>query len=345
MSVKINPSTHPEITLADQFLRYIPRSGKISKANLLTTIYKENPERYARNRDYFEVALEILTREKYVDLIISNDDDLAGTEYRLTIEGRALQDAGGYLKRYKERKEKESFDKKVNTAEGKKTIFDNKVKYILFFIVVLTAIGGLWPKRSSNAKKTDTQTQNRPNNDSFTQNLQDQSVAETTLTASEKPQPQNPTSRTPEDSRPQTTQHAEKKADNMSLSTPSKPIQVTTSDNIEFKLVKVTGNAKTQSVTCTLVLTTSAANWYIMSQVKSIIDGEGNEYKLKSFTNGASDYLRSIDLITGIPIKCTYTFSGVLADVKTIKLFKYDYSHSAGEPYAVEFRDIPVDWK
>lgn len=72
-------------------------------------------------------------------------------------------------------------------------------------------------------------------------------------------------------------------------------------------------------------------------------NGDGNEYKLKSSTNGASDFTM-FDLTTGIPLKCTYTFGGILPEVKLIKLFKYNYYHS-GNFLNVEFRDIPIDWK
>jgi len=51
-------------------------------------------------------------------------------------------------------------------------------------------------------------------------------------------------------------------------------------DNILFKLTKVVGYSKAQTVTCTIVLTTSAANWYINSDVRSIIDIDGNEYQM-----------------------------------------------------------------
>jgi hypothetical protein len=330
-----NSVTHPDIILADLFLSYMPRTGKISKSDLLTTLYKREPQHYTSYRDYFEVALEILQTEKYIEVNHSNDIN-AGTELRLTNAGRALQDTGGYLKKYKEKIEKEAFDRKVSTAEGKKKIFDNKVKVVLFFIIVLTALFGLLEKHRSNSEKNTPETQNLTRKDSFASSLQGQ-VKPATSSADPNKQEQNISQ---EEHRPQT--------DNSSLSTSpksTKPIQIATADNIEFKLIKVTGNSKAQSVTCTVILTTSAANWYIMSHVKSIIDGDGNEYKLKSFTIGASDYFEKVDLITGIPIKCTYTFGGVLPDVKTIKLFKYDYTHSAGEPFSVEFRDVPIDWQ
>ena len=123
-----------------------------------------------------------------------------------------------------------------------------------------------------------------------------------------------------------------------------KPVKEVNSDNIDFKLLKVEGNSKSQTITMTLTLKTSAANWYIMSNVKSIIDIDGNEYKLKSYTIGADNY-HQIEFNTDVPIKCTYTFGGILPAVKMIKLFKFDYTHRLGEKYFVEFRDLSVDWK
>jgi len=116
------------------------------------------------------------------------------------------------------------------------------------------------------------------------------------------------------------------------------------SDNIDFKLLKIEGDSKNQTVTATLTLKTSAANWYIMSHVKSIIDLDGNEYKLKSHTIGADNFSK-VDLNTDVPIKCTYTFGGILPEVKVIKFFKFDYTHKFGEKYSVEFRDLSVGWK
>lgn len=124
----------------------------------------------------------------------------------------------------------------------------------------------------------------------------------------------------------------------------TKAIKEVSADKIEFKLTKVEGNTKSQTVTCTVILTTTAADWYINPQIKSIIDIEGNEYLLKSATYGALDY-GAINLYTGVPIKCTFTFKGILPTVKVIKLFKFKYSHRAGEPYSVEFRDMDIDWK
>ena len=94
-----------------------------------------------------------------------------------------------------------------------------------------------------------------------------------------------------------------------------------------------------------LILTTSSANTEITDLVNSIIDGDGNEYKLKSFTNGASNWNQIIELTTGVPIKCTYTFGNILPEVKFIKLFKYIYYHNNAHDFDVEFRDIPIEWQ
>lgn len=137
------------------------------------------------------------------------------------------------------------------------------------------------------------------------------------------------------------------KAENESLKNSlkiGKAISEINSDNIDFKLLKMEGDSKNQTITATLTLKSSAANWYINSNVKSIIDVDGNEYKLKSYTIGAKDYGK-IELNTDVPIKCTFTFGGILPSVKIIKLFKFDYSHKFGEDYFVEFRDLSINWK
>ncbi|MRG44651.1 hypothetical protein GFS24_05975 [Chitinophaga sp. SYP-B3965] len=123
----------------------------------------------------------------------------------------------------------------------------------------------------------------------------------------------------------------------------NEPIKVVNSDKIEFKLLKAEGNAKSQSITFTFVLLTSAANWEIEQRIKSIIDIDGNEYELKSKTIGAKSY-GDIVLNTDVPIKCTFTFGGVLPAVKLIKLFKFEYYYP-GQTRFAEFRDISIDWK
>ena len=123
-------------------------------------------------------------------------------------------------------------------------------------------------------------------------------------------------------------------------------MQTTEVEDIELKLLSAEGSSRAQTIRMTVVLTNHAANRFIWSAVESIIDPDGNEYLLKSFTNGASAYDNHIPLDTEVPRKCTYTFGGVLPSVKTIRLFKFRYRHkSLDDPNAVEFRDIPIDWR
>ena len=130
------------------------------------------------------------------------------------------------------------------------------------------------------------------------------------------------------------------------LHTVKLPLETAFADDIEFKLVSAIGSVRAQTIKMTIVLTTTAANWHIWSAVRSIIDTEGNEYKLISFTNGASSYDDHVALNTDVPIKCTYTFGGVLPGVRTIRLFKFEYRHkSLDDPTGVEFRDIQVIWQ
>lgn len=128
--------------------------------------------------------------------------------------------------------------------------------------------------------------------------------------------------------------------------TPRLPLQLAYAEDIEFTLLSAEGSKQAQTIKITLVLTNRAANRFIWSAVESISDPDGNEYLIKSFTNGASAYDIHIPLDTDVPRKCTYTFGGILPAVKTIKLFKFRYRHkSLDDPNSVEFRDIPVDWK
>ncbi len=229
----------------------------------------------------------------------------------------------------------QDFDKKVRTADGQKKIFDNRVKYILFFLTVLTTVVVLWDKWGSLTHKSLPETQNPTTADSLSKLTKSHTEKKKTSVLSKSHHPGTAILQTlvSSDPAPVTAQRSRG------------PIQTAHSDNIEFKLMKTIGSLKTQTVTITIVLTTNVANWHIWSDVCSIIDPEGNEYKVKSFTNGASAYDDRIILNTGVPIKCTYTFGGILSNVKNIALFKFEYAQrSLDDPTSVEFRDIPIDW-
>jgi hypothetical protein len=343
MNNQPNLSFTPEAQLADRFLIRIPRIGAIDETELQQIINWADIQDANLYNNYHDIALKSLIDEGYLLKDVGLGINRHSTKYTLTKAGRQLKDEGGYILSLIKKGEKESFSNKINNAEGKKKIFDNKMKIFLFLLACAAPLIGVisfWKKYSSSSDILSAQEQVLPTVDSNISTHTKPSKPDNKLKVVHSVPVQPPPLDVETKPKEPTT--------DTSVNTPSvinQLIEITTSDNIEFKLTKAEGNSKAQTIKITMVLTTSAANWYIMSAVKSIIDPEGNEYKLKSFTNGASDYLRNVDLMTGVPIKCTYTFGGVLPDVKRIKLFSYSYTHSWGEPFAVEFRDIPVDWK
>lgn len=243
----------------------------------------------------------------------------------------------------------ESFERKVRNAEGQKKIFDNRVKYILFILAILTAGTALWDKCASLSRKSLTDIEARQA-DSLSKPEKSQPRKDPQALVSKRRHSRSTSPATPVNSNPQSgISPNEKKEEYHTPTTLRKtaaPIQIANSDNIEFKLLSAEGSIRAQTIKMTVILTTSAANWHVWSDVHSIIDPEGNEYKLKSFTNGASAYDSHIALNTDVPIKLTYTFGGILPNVRNIKLFKFEYEHkSLDDPISVEFRDIPIDWK
>ena len=137
------------------------------------------------------------------------------------------------------------------------------------------------------------------------------------------------------------------KEENLSLRNSLKigePIKEINYDNINFKLIGLIGDNRSQTVTFTFKISSSLANWYIRSAIRSIIDIDGNEFKLKSYVNGTNDNGSTIYLNTDVPMKCNYTFEGILPTVKVIKLMKFNYSHNSDSKF-VEFRDLTIDWR
>lgn len=325
----------PEIVMAARLFSSIPRTADITEYELKEDINWQDPH----EQNLYKIAIQLLIDEGYVKKHPGVGIGNNSSKFSLTNAGRIIFDNGGYLRALKQKAKKEEFKEKVNLAEGKKKIFDHNVKVFLFIIAIIGGIIGvlnILEKVMTPAPKQ------------VVTNVLKDTIVATAPPQVTKTRPKQivnkPAQKTvPEQTRPEAVTQTPVQAP-ANLVT-NYPVQSTFSDNIEFKLLKAVGNANAQTITITMVLTTTAANWYIMSSVRSIIDPEGNEYKLKSYTLGATDYGSRIDLTTNVPIKCTYTFGGVLPNVKTIKLFDYKYNHSLGEPFSVEFRDVLVEWR
>ena len=236
------------------------------------------------------------------------------------------------------------YKRRVERAEGSNKIFQNQVKYIVFFFVVATGSLTIWEKcrpahKAELARQQPIDSVARPAGSPHPVttglNHRRHPVKKDSSPAGGSGQADLPTGK-PSD--PSVTTKPPPRV--------ASPLQVTSAEDIQFKLVSAEGFTRAQTIRMTVVLINSAANRHVWSDVHSIVDPDGNVYELKSFTCGGSTVDERIVLDTDVPMRCTYTFGGVLPSVRMIKLFKFEYRHkSLDDPNAVEFRDIPIDWK
>ena len=121
--------------------------------------------------------------------------------------------------------------------------------------------------------------------------------------------------------------------------------QTQTDNEINFKIISVVGNRKSQTVTVTLVVTNQAANVDMYtSHATSFTNDEGDEFRLVSSTfNGDG---QSKHLYTNTPLKGIYVYGAVLPKVSSIKSlpFQYDLHRSEYFRGKLEFRDMPITW-
>lgn len=129
------------------------------------------------------------------------------------------------------------------------------------------------------------------------------------------------------------------------------PITSMTSNDIDFNVVKVYGNIKTQMVTIEILLTNKSVNKklsFIKDQIKIItLDGIAlpiSNYSIPS--NGIDFYSMTFDLSSNVPTKCTLSFSELLPTNKYIKLLNLRYfALKDGSENTVELKDLPITWK
>jgi hypothetical protein len=238
----------------------------------------------------------------------------------------------------------DDYNRRVYKADGDRKIFDNRVKYIIFFLTIATGMLTLWEKCGPLSSHQEQARHPAVSPDSL-------SHAPVIVHRKDPPSQRHHTVATPAKPGGVKTENKVPRQEDSGSTNSSKPVTLAApleravADNTEFRLMRAEGNIHAQTIKMTLVLITSSANWHIMQDVRSIIDNEGNEYLLKSYTNGAVGFDPQIVLNTGVPIRCTYTFGGVLPTVGMIKLFKFQYWGKPVQAQFVEFRDIPIQWK
>ena len=118
-----------------------------------------------------------------------------------------------------------------------------------------------------------------------------------------------------------------------------------TVDKVKFTLVKCQGNAKSQTVTVTLLLTNAAANRDLQFEKVKAVDAQGEEYQTFDIHIGAGGIRNN--LATGVPIKTVFVIPKVLQTTKSLKVLScsiYDNANP-GRTVGIEFRDVAVAWK
>ncbi len=239
------------------------------------------------------------------------------------------------------------YDERGRRAKAETEVFNNRVKVILFLITVGVGALTMWEKCSSlTAKKAADTTKQAPDSSGRPDKGQHRpKYASLAHKRHVKPdsKPANSEGHLGSGESP-VIRGGETRVEKP-VTRVMGPIQVANAEDIEFKLLSAEGSVRAQTIRMTVILTNRAANRFIWSDVHSIIDANGNEYLITSFTNGASTYDSHVPLDTDVPRKCTYMFKGG-PSVTMIKLFKFQYQHKMlDDPTAVEFRDVPVEWK
>ena len=126
----------------------------------------------------------------------------------------------------------------------------------------------------------------------------------------------------------------------------NKPILETEKENSSFRITKVVGNKAEKSIAITFLVEAKDENKKMTIQDISIVDIEGNEYKINYFKS-SEPYP---DLALNVPIKLNFSFKDIEDEPLFIKLFRFKTNSKSeknrieGIRSNVELRDIKVFW-
>lgn len=346
-------SIPPEHKLADLFISRMPRSKSINEKELKETIDWNDPAEKALYNKYRDIALGLLVKQEFISKHTSAGVGVynQGISYHLTEKGRELKDDIGYLKFYKEKRAKELLSNQAIKAENKWKIWNLQTRQWVLGLSVLGSLVlvlSLWERFSADSGRLKLPSTD-PSSDSSRVSGSPRSAASPGSpgalgSSPKKHRPKPVTAESTVVTRPRTDVPVIPTSSDISSRPSNVPLRTEFSNNITIKLMKAAGNSKAHTVTFTVTLS-SSKDIRINVDLKSIFDGDGNEYTLKSFTHGAG-WNTNINLTTDVPFKCTYTFDGIPTEVKSIKLFNYRYYYWViGQAYDIEFRDVPIDWK
>lgn len=133
----------------------------------------------------------------------------------------------------------------------------------------------------------------------------------------------------------------------------NEPITQQSFGDIEFKIVKIKGDIKSQMVTLDVVMTNNIQNREvkITKDFLKVVTIEGDVFRLGSAVVGGASWATNVYLNTAVPIKSTFTFGPMLPSNEYLKLFNFSFVILHPQDYyqskdsAIEFKDLKIDWK
>lgn len=133
----------------------------------------------------------------------------------------------------------------------------------------------------------------------------------------------------------------------------NEPIATETYGDIEFKIVKVRGDKKTQIVTIDIVMTNNIQNREVKINKNfiKIVTVDGDVFQLGGSIVAGASYSTNAYLNTGVPIKSSFSFGTMLPSNEYIKLFNFAFTILHPQDFyqskdgAIEFKDLKIEWK
>ena len=124
------------------------------------------------------------------------------------------------------------------------------------------------------------------------------------------------------------------------------PILESEKENNNFRITKVVGNKADKTISITFLVDAKDPNIKMHISNLSLIDLEGNEYKVDYFKSSSPTH----KLPANVPLKIYFTFKAIVDQPLLIKLFRFS-TRNEPEGHALkwtnsklEFRDLKVNW-
>jgi hypothetical protein len=137
----------------------------------------------------------------------------------------------------------------------------------------------------------------------------------------------------------------------------NEPMTTFSHNDVEYKVIKVFGDKKSQTVSVEIIVTNKLANRnfemnnMMGTSIKiTTITGEVL-FSNEMYVPGVSSYAASTILHTDVPLKMTFNFNPLLSSNEYIKLFYLSYKlrnlqdSKKDNTEEIEFKDLKITWK